>query len=636
MKLFLLAALLLSLKTVFAVEVSTQEYRFRSSVKQNDSTSAYFNRIGAPLVRLAQREIPDCEENCTYPVILNQAGKVIKTYGVHSSLTVIATGRYQDIAYMQYRHTYSSSDTHTTESLLINHLGKLSPARPTVAAIARLIGPKGHIFAITQTGLYKNRQLILPVKGTLKYAHIANNPMGSIAVIAITKNNKVMISNTKKWLFSGIALPQHGDRNGVLSVYPSNENRLYFGVYKYVNVYNKGLMAGTADFVSGVLSTGWLINSAERNVGWDPDVFVHDQQVVIAAKDSSHHRRITFNVLEQDFAQIAKTENKPTHIEGYEEEQLLSFLVGAGVAHFNWNALSGVPEENEMEYDIGSSTYNALTFEGRIKDTQLTVSYLKNQAEPSGDFGKAATEILNILVDFDHLFSDSFGDSSSLRLSMSSGKGQGIYDYQKLSSSLSTGPSSQQGSFKSELERYSAKIMAERGVFIGLEYAQYTTPSAIGFSNSNKDIEYLTLDEQFGIQNYMLQLGYDEISYAKRYETQLSRFFVDGHIGLGASFYQISDEVERQVEAQTNKEINTTWSFVFDGELTLGYIWQQRFKSAYGMGYSFTCGYKARVNWNSPGQSDKQDDNIDDDELELEFNRYDIWHGPYASANIIF
>jgi len=633
MKFFQIMALLLFSQTLHALENGEDEYVFSQPNNGKVSKERYFDDIGVPNVKLETRRIKKCKKNCSYPVIVDQSGKILKKYGTDSSISVKVSGRYQSIAFLQYSRTFPAGDKTKTKLHFIDSQGQFHSARSSQLALASLIGPKGYLYTVKKNGIYKEGEQILSIKGSITHAVIANNPQGDIAVVAISKTGKVLVSNTKKWLFSGFSLAEHGDRKDVLSVYPENKDLAYISVYKYVNSFNKGLMAAQANFTSDVAVSGWLINSAERNVGWASEVYLANKQLRINAEDSSNRKDLSFSFSSEQFEQIALPENSPSHTQGYEEEPMLSFLVGGGLAHLDWEAKTEVKDHSEMNYDIGSATYQALYFEGRILDTQLSISYLKNEAETKGELDEAVTEVLNFVLDFDRLFINTFGNASTLRLGMSTGKVNGVYDYQN---SSNLGPISKEGSFKTEVKRYSALVMAERGLFFGLEYSDYQMPSALGFSNSDKNVEYLTVDEDFRIQNYMLQIGYDEISYAKRYETTLSRFFIDGHIGLGASVFDVSNKSQNEVESATNKSLNTPWSLVLDSELGIGYIWQQRFKSALGLGYSFTLGYKARASLNGMSQGDSSEDKIEDDELALDFQRYDIWHGPYATANIIF
>lgn len=88
------------------------------------------------------------------------------------------------------------------------------------------------------------------------------------------------------------------------------------------------------------------------------------------------------------------------------------------------------------------------------------------------------------------------------------------------------------------------------------------------------------------------------------------------------------------MESLSNKSIlSSTYSLVLDAEVDLGYIWQERFKSVRGIGYSIELGAKVRGIYTGIGQSSDSDSSINANELKMEMSRYDIWYGPY---NIVF
>ncbi|HIC12461.1 MAG TPA: hypothetical protein EYO75_03650 [Sulfurimonas sp.] len=94
--------------------------------------------------------------------------------------------------------------------------------------------------------------------------------------------------------------------------------------------------------------------------------------------------------------------------------------------------------------------------------------------------------------------------------------------------------------------------------------------------------------------------------------------------------------MEKDVETRAAKKINYTDSFTFSAEAELGYIFQERFKGLRGLGYSFTLGYRAKGASTISGQNEDDDDDNIATGLTLEMNRYDIWHGAFINANLIW
>ena len=188
-----------------------------------------------------------------------------------------------------------------------------------------------------------------------------------------------------------------------------------------------------------------------------------------------------------------------------------------------------------------------------------------------------------------------------------------------------------------EVTRYSLLVMQERGFFYGLDYTQFQMPSLLGFGKSG-DVKFAVFDPKTKIKKYSIELGYDELSYAKRYETYLSRFYIQGLGGVGLGYIDYSNEVSSTIHTRSNAlgydDVTSPLTFVFDGVLDIGYIYQNRVKLLHGLGLSSQIGIKARGTYYLSGSSSKSEDS--DNKLTLEYDRYDLWYGPYVSLNLIF
>lgn len=384
-----------------------------------------------------------------------------------------------------------------------------------------------------------------------------------------------------------------------------------------------------------------FFNSAERNVGWNPSIFIDKNTFYVGAQDTTNRSPVYITVTSKDY--IALGEELPKHIKGFEQESIIDLLVGVGISQTYWLASSSISdistnlEYGEVKYDIGKSLYKSIYFEGRFDTINISISYLKNKAEDIGGLTADASKILNFLIDFDGLI----GDSTTLRLKVLKGNINGVATFiDNNNGSQTITADGQTTKFKSELLTYGAYLMMERGWFTGLEYTDYTTPSAVGFSDEAKQVKYYGMDPNFKIKTYSLVFGYDEISYAKRYEVNLARFYFQGLGGIGWADYTLSSEAQQTIKTQApNKNINYTGSLTFGAQAEFAYIFQQRFKEVRGLGYAFTAGYRAK--WAGTFSGQAKDDGKDDiyinpNELELEMSRYDVWHGAFATANFIW
>ncbi len=637
--LFIVSLFIMSLFADATTQNKKDEYVLGTIHHGKKSKSAYFNRLGLPAVYVSYQcpKKGDC-----WPVIRNQHGKILRSYSTSDSLSQLSHGRYNGVAYLYYSHTHGPSKRRVTDYYLIDQNLKKYPTPNGGIGITSIITKDAKLVALWHDGVYKDGELLLKSQPIVDGV-ISNNPEGDIAVAALLDfTNEIMVTNLSKWKSSNVMLAKYGDRNGILSVYPKDKDNLYIAVYKNVNIYNKGLMGTHVDFTNDKTETGWLFNSSLRNVGFDPNIYIQKDTLIVGATDSTNRDDVYIKVTPKDYKALGTI---PEHILGFEDESKFDLLVGVGYTQMSWIAstdVKDIPTDSdivygEVKYDIGQTLYKSVYFEGRFDSTHLSVAYLQNEAKKVGGLTAKASKVLNFLLDFDGFI----GDSTSLRLKAIKGNINGVatfIDKHQGSTLLSNNPTDTE--FQSEIITYGAYLMMERGLYAGAEYTDYTTPSAVGFSGRSKTVDYYGMDPNFKIKSYSLVFGYDEISYAKRYESDLSRFYFQGFGGVGWADYTLSDAVQKNVETTTGKTVNYTGNFTFSAQADIGYIFQQRYKAARGLGYSFTAGYKAKWAGTSTGQVENKGDGNDviikQNELELEMDRYDIWHGPYVSANFIW
>ena len=630
--------------SIFAKEViqEKEEFVLGKIYNQKVSRNAYFNQIGVPNVSVGTRcpKKGDC-----WSVIENQDGKVIRSFSSSDSVSAIAKGRYAQVAYLYYSYTYGSKKNRKTKYYLVDqkHKEYNIPQRSLFAYGPSLITKDRNIIQVGTNAIYKNGEVILKNE-TIDKATIGNNPQGDIAIAAILDaSDEIIVTNLTQWISANVVLSKHGDRNGVISVYPKDKDNIYMAVYKNVNIYNKGLMGAHVNFKNKKVQQGWIFNSAQRNVGFDPDIYIKKNVFYLGTKDTTNRTDVDLVITPKEYATLG--DEIPKHIKGFEKESIIDLLVGVGASQIYWTASSSIDDPakdskivyGKVKYDISKSLYKSLYFEGRFDTVHLSVAYLQNEAKQIGGLAAKSSKMLNFLVDFDGLISD----NSALRLKVLKGNINGVATYVENNNGGGSAitPGGETKEFSSELVTYGAYMMGERGMFAGLEYTNYTTPSAIGFSDSSKNIVVHGMDKNFKINYYSLVFGYDEISYAKRYEVNLSRWYMQGLGGIGWADYKLSSEAKKAVlnsNQGRGKKINYTGSLVLNGELELGYIFQQRYKAARGLGYSFTAGYRVRGAYTATGQDQKSDKTIKQNQLELEMSRYDIWHGPFATGNFIF
>jgi len=626
-----------SVLLLFSSQTGPNRYVLGTLNEGSSSVQQYFDNIGIANVYVSSVCRDNCSgSGCCYPVIKNNQGQVLQRYGSQTHVSTIANGRYKSGAYLLYLYSYGSGDSYHSEHFLINQKGEHFnvPSYKSDNVLASIIDENRALFQVADDGLYRNGVRIAKSEA-LEQAVLQNNPQGDIAIVAINTNRVVLASDSVNWKNAGIVLAQHSDVKGILAAYPQTNKRYYISVYNRINLYNKGLMGAVIDFKDDSVSAGWLLNTSDENIGFDPELYLVEDSVVVSVYNSSTRQSNSLRLTQEEFASVGTT--LPEHTIGFESEEFLGFVAGARLSQLSWIASSKVEPKSvnygEVTYDIGDALYKTLYFEGKVGNINLALSYLRGEAQEKGGLTASASEALNFVVDFNQLFSP----SSSLRVSFEDATINGVATFHTDFNSLSITPDGTQEAFSSKLTRFNVLNMLERGWFFGGAYTQYKTPSAVGFSNSSKNIEVVALDKEFEIESYEFVFGYDEISYASRYETDMSRFYVQAMGGIGASVFSLSSQTRQAVEARSGKSVeNSTYSIALEGSVDVGYIYQQRFKAARGLGYSLSGGYHVRGSLNGMGQSENSDKTVDVDALVLEMSRYDVWHGPYVSFNVIY
>jgi len=621
------------------------EYQYNEFKEGSVSTSGFFSEKGAPYVYVSSQCRGKGKNRRCWPVIRNQTKKILASYGTKDGVGGISSGRYQNIAYLYYSHTYKRGKDYYTDYYLMDDNGRKhsTPSRHASGSFDSIITKNKKLLQVSKSGVYINGQTILNSPTELTHAKISNNLRGDISIVAIDVDHHIQITNTKEWKDTNALLARKGDRSGVLSVYPKNSNEIIYSVYKYVNSYNKGLILGRVNFNTNENITGWLFNSENRNVGFDPEIYVDNGSIYLSATNSSE-RSSLYTVIPNNKSLSSIKGVVPKHIIGFEDEKNFSFLVGTSLSSITWQASNKVEDEDgnsfgELEYEISDSIYKAVYLQGKIGDRQLAISHLKNEAEAKGGNTKKASEFLNVVLDLDGFFSP----QSSLRIVSEQGTVNGLSSLTGINGTLydTNGQNIttlQDSEFETTMKRLSFFVMKERGLYHGLDYTEYIMPSLLGYGKDG-NVLFTIYDPKTNIKKLTYNWGYDELSYAKRYENNFSRFYFQGLFGIGLG--QVTGDFEKVATQKATSlgydDITSPITFAVDYALDFGYIWQKKSKTLKGLGFSTQLGYKVRGTYFGAGtSSEKDEDSTESNDLSLEFSRNDIWHGPYVSVNIIF
>jgi hypothetical protein len=622
-----------SVSLLFGLNNDNNNHNITQWSNGDQGINRYFNKLNIPNIYITNK----CNKkgDVCWPIIKNQDNKILKQFGSKDSISHISGGRYENIAYLYFSRTYKSGKEVYTNYYMLDNNGKkykIPYCSNSKNILDSIITKDAKCITVNKDGLN-----ILPYKSqNILYAKISNNPNGDISIIAINDKNKIILSNGSSFYeIDNNQLSSRGDRKNIISSYPINSNQHIFSTYKYVNSYNKGMVYGSIDFLESSSENGWLINSENENIGWDPSIIYNQKEnkIYVTAKNSSKNILIHTS-FEDNLKFKSKLQEKPKHIEGFEEEDYFHLIAGSSVSKISWIATNKIKQKNEngdtvkdfgkVDYEINDSIYISKYIEGKIGDNQIAIEHLTNNVKEEGGITQKASEYLTAVVDFNDLFAP----QESLRIKIEQAHIYGSAVYIDSSSN-----SSNNIPVDTEFVKINALNMMERGKYWGIEYANYVMPTLIGYSKFG-DIKFAVFDKDLELKKYTLVYGKDTLSYAKRYENNFSTSFIDYRAGLGLAKVNLSDEALLTANDLKGSydDIEDNLTLAYELELNFGYHYQQKLKSLKGLGISTQAGYKFLYTGYISGSN--KDDDSNNNNLTLEFDRKDLWHGPYLSVNI--
>ncbi len=642
MKIIILLVLFL-----FSIILFAGEYSITDIKKGKLSVNKYFDKTGI-------NDIKD-ETNCTglkcSISLKDNSGKLNVTLEErkNSSLTLISKGRYKDKTYAFYKYYYEivkkkekEKETDKEEEITekITQYFMYSIINEEINKIdfkneykGYLISKDGEDIYMDYKGIHIGNKTVENSKGFLYYK-AQNNPNGDLGFIGIDSSDYIHLCNNLKCSKTNFYLAKHGDRLGILSVYPENENFIHGAFYNYVNSFNKGINYINFDFASNETNDIYVFNSNERNIGWDPEIYIEENNINISGYCSSNSENYNFVFPKEKIKE--NLNSYPDNIEGFENEPFFTFLGGGGVMKQFWLMESSAG--NAYTDYIINETYSLTGFiQGRMGDTQIALSYLQNKIESEKGIAGDVSRFFSLFFDFNDLISP----QTTLRLLAEKSKVGGVSK-----SEYEDSEGIVYDDFVTDYLKIGLYFMFERGLYWGLDYVNYTAPGVIGLTDNAGNVVYSDYDKNLKMNQFSLILGYDISSYANRYENDFNKLYFAGNLGFGLIFYGLSDSLTSRLEAAAGeKTIVSKYGFSFLGELEAGYIFQRKFSSLKGLGYSIIVGYKAKFNYIIPGQvaselfaddEDKESVELDESELALEHYRHQIIHGPFFLINILF
>ncbi len=622
------------------------EYQFSPLLPGGRDTAAALTGRGIADIAIKTDCPPPARPNlppppCTYSAV-NARGVQIRGFG-ETPTGLVGKGRFDRITYALL--SQGGGMQGAPKYFIMDQTGRSTPfADPHVDPIVAAVSRDRELVAVLEDGLVVKdaqgqelRRAALPF-GKVRSAAVGVNPEGPIAVVAVVDADHIFVSDTHAWLELDTRLAVHGDRRGILAVYPPSDHTALVAIYRFVNSYNKGLVFAQADFKKSQTVGGHLFNSEDRNVGFDPQLYMEGGTVIVGATDATHRQGVHFEFPLAEADHIA--DRAPGHIQGFEQEASYAIVLGAGLSQVHWRSDSridvGGSTRAHVDYDISSSLFRSYQFEGRILSTRLAVSYAEQEAQRSGQEG---SRILTTLFDINDLFAPSW----DLRLAREQGRLEGVARFHDDGRAPFSTESTQETVFRNTYTRQSALVLFERGWFAGLEQTQSTLPSAVGFSDSGGKLLYTAYDPNVSVRTIEIVGGYERLAYARSYESTYRGLNYAFKAGLGQSNISVASGVANKARDLTGKSKPAALSpGVYELAGDLGYIVQDRFKPLRGTGFTLAAGVRFTYTDYSANKAapetdeEKQQAKKDKDKLFLKFHRIDTVYGPYVLFNLLF
>jgi len=244
-----------------------------------------------------KRKNKKAEPKCT-KTLVNQNGDEFFKYRTSThSVSLDLLTRYKENAFALINISETRENGTNTSFIVDDKNKRYTYLGAASDAHKKIISANGEIISIAEQGIYQHSQKSLDAPENLVEADLTHNIEGEISSIAIGQSGKIYTSDTKRWMDTGVILSERGDRLGVIASFPDPENdNIYGAVYKYTNLYNKGLILFRSNFETMASHYGWLFNSDKKNIGFSPKIYSNENNVIVSARNSTESENIHFSV----------------------------------------------------------------------------------------------------------------------------------------------------------------------------------------------------------------------------------------------------------------------------------------------------------------------------------------------------
>ena len=414
--------------------------------------------------------------------------------------------------------------------------------------------------------------------------------------------------------------------------------------YFYRNAFNKGIRIAQLDGNGHVVGPVQVLTSEVFNFGWGVAASSMSSGSSLVCFGEGQSARLSLGGNQSPevpsgwCVRIPAGETRVTVAEPrFPRYRPFFFMAGGGVWYRPWEMWSISPNSEDLDgavaydlrYDVGAALQTEATLEGRVGRTRLGMSWAQSIASDVEDelFADAPPLLarqLRGLISVDRLLGN-----HDLQLQFRSSRMRA--EIQDFSSNQFT-----PGLIETQASEVWLSAMNIYRMRYGLRYQNFDTQIPV--------YEYFRQGGQasFSFREARVQptrmhdigliFGYSLLDYAVKYETRMSRFYLDTVLGAGVAIARPTGAAEK-----TEK---TPVTFSAFGELEAGLLLYRRFAGLGQLGFYTRIGARVWGEWRGfagkPKDAETDEENFDDDETRAQFNLVDVRYGPFIQVGAVF
>jgi len=348
-------------------------------------------------------------------------------------------------------------------------------------------------------------------------------------------------------------------------------------------------------------------------------------------------------------AEVAPPENADSKYKNW------FLLAGAGGMWATWSLTSEPPDDEEdlevldgahlmdTRYAIPRTLMAEATIEARLGRLKFGASYAQDRLEE--EFEAIADEQAQELYDrlYGMLGVERIIKYHDIQLRFRRARLITEYDI-AAQDSLGDEGRTASGVVSSEYQRFDMFLLNTWRVRYGISHQRYSSylPFYV-WHLAEGDTEYVFVDSfssEAEFSDFGLTVGYSRLDYAAKYENNVFDWFLDGDAGLGWSTAVLEDPITVTLvteDDELSEKIDKVGGLLLPFNAELGVIFMRRSHRLRGFGGYARGGYRAEGSF--AGSVGKPSDKDEASEIEIwseQFTRFDLRHGPFFGAGIVF